>query len=95
VQVTGGATGQQVNVSCTLAVGPATTATQTRSVSVQFNAPPVRNQADSIPLMLTVPSSTSATTGTLSCARTVLGGPTTPTVNVSGTFNGVQTQSNN
>jgi hypothetical protein len=94
VQVTGGQAGGQVDVSCTLGVGPATTATQTRSVSIQLGTP-VRDQAASIPLAVTAPSSTSAITGSLSCTQTVLGSATTPTVKVSGTFNAVQTQSNN
>ncbi len=97
VQVTGGQAGQQVNISCKLAVGPATTATQTRSVSIQLGGTPVRDQAASIPLLVTAPSSTSAITASLSCTRTVLGGAPTPapTVNVSASFNALQTQSNN
>jgi len=96
VQVTNGQAGQQVNVSCTLAVGPATTATQTRTVSIQLGST-LRAQATSIPLVVTAPSSTNAVTASLSCTRTVLGGTPTPapTVNVSASFNALQTQSNN
>ena len=95
VQVTGGQLNQQVNVSCTLGVGPATSATQTRSVSIQLGSTTVRDQAASIPLAVTAPSSTSAITASLSCTRTVLGTGTAPTVNVSASFNALQTQSNN
>lgn len=97
VQVTGGQAGQQVNVSCTLAVGTATTATQTRSVSIQLSGSPVRGQAASIPLAVTAPSSANAVTANLACTRTVLGGTPTPapTVNVSASLNALQTQSNN
>lgn len=96
VQVSGGEPGQQVNVSCTLAVGPATTATQTRTVSVQLSGPgpTARDQAASIPLVVTAPSSTSAITASLSCTRAIDGPGTSPTVGVSATLNALQTQSN-
>jgi len=97
VQVTGGAPGQQVLVSCRLAVGPATTAAQTRSVTVAFNGPPDSDQAASIPLVVTAPSSTNSITASLSCTRTIQSATATPvpTVKVSASFNAIQTQSNN
>jgi hypothetical protein len=95
VQVSNGQAGQQVTVSCTLAVGPATTATQTRTVTIQFTGPTARDQAVSIPLAATAPSSTNSITANVSCTRAIQGGTTSPTVSVSGSFNAIQTQSNN
>jgi hypothetical protein len=94
VQVSNGQPGQQVTVSCTLAVGPSTAATQTRTVTVAFVGPTARDQATSIPLVVTAPSSPNTLTATVSCTRTVQGGTTTPTVNVSTSINALQTQSN-
>jgi hypothetical protein len=94
VKVTGGASGQHVTVSCTLAVGPATTATQTASVT--FGVPSgTPDQTASIPLQVVAPSSTSAITSTLSCTRTVAPATPAPTVTVAGALNALQTQSNN
>jgi hypothetical protein len=95
VQVSNGQPGQQVTVSCTLAVGPATSATQTRTVTVQFTGPTARDQATSIPLVATAPSSPNAITANVSCTRSIQGGTTTPTVNVAASLNALQTQSNN
>jgi hypothetical protein len=96
VQVSSAVPNQHVAVTCTLAAGPATTATQTRSVTVDFgpgSTPP--DQAASIPLVATPPSSTSAITASVSCTRSFQGGTTAPTVKVSTSINAIQTASNN
>jgi hypothetical protein len=95
VKVTGGAAGQHVTVSCRLAVGPATTATQTSSVSFDRSGTTPPDQTDSIPLQVVAPSSTSSITASLSCTRTVAPATPAPTVSVTGSFNALQTQSNN
>lgn len=93
VKVTGGAAGQHVTVSCTLAAGPATTATQTASVT--FDVPTgTPDQTASIPLQVTAPSSTTAITGSVSCTRTVAPATPAPTVTVAGALNAIQTASN-
>lgn len=100
VQVTGpsgASAGQQIDVTCTLAVGTATTATQTRTVSIVVSSSSVLDQSDSIPLVVTAPSSANAITASLSCTRAFVGGALpspAPTVKVSASFNALQTQSN-
>jgi hypothetical protein len=93
VKLTGAAAGQHVTVSCTLAAGPATTATQTASVTfdVPTGAP---DETASIPLEVTAASTTSAITGSVSCTRTVAPATPAPTVTVAGSLNVIQTQSN-
>jgi hypothetical protein len=97
VKVTGGAQGQHVTVGCTLAVGPATTATQTGSVTVDRSGATPPDHTASIPLQVVAPSSTSSITATVTCTRSVEGTPATPvpTVTITGAFNALQTQSNN
>lgn len=97
VKVTGGASGQHVTVSCRLAVGPATTATQTASVTFDRSGATPPDQTASIPLQVVAPSSTSSITASLTCTRSVAGTPATPVpaVTVSASFNALQTQSNN
>jgi hypothetical protein len=94
VKVTGATAGQHVTVTCALAVGPATTATQTASVTfdIPTGAP---DQTASIPLQVAAASSTTAITGSVSCTRTVANPATpAPTVTVAGALNVIQTQSN-
>ena len=90
VHITNATAGQQVEVDCTLAVGPATTAIQTRIVEIGANADA---QTSSIPLVVTAPSSTNSITASVGCTREFTGG-TSPTVTVSSTVNAVQTAAN-
>jgi hypothetical protein len=84
---------QHVQVTCTLSTGPATTASQTRSVTVDVDSS--LGEADaSIPLVSTTPSSSTATTAGVACQSTFAGGATAPTVKVSDTLNVLQTASN-
>lgn len=90
---TGSNATQHVEVDCTMALGPATTATVTRSATVNVNA----NNGPafiSVPLTATAPSSTSATTGTVACSSTYTNGTAAPTVKVQSTLNVLQTASN-
>jgi len=92
VHVTNSGIAQQVEVACTLAAGPATTAVQTRSWALQS---PVGTTAEtsSIPLVVTAPSSANSITTGVACTVTYTGG-TAPTVTVSTNINAVQTASN-
>lgn len=96
VQVSSTVPNQHVEITCKLAAGPATTATQTRSVTVNFgggSTPP--DEAASIPLVASAPSSTSAITASVTCTRAFTGGGTAPTVKVSTSINAIQTAANN
>jgi hypothetical protein len=87
------ATTQHVEVDCTLALGPATTATVTRSATVNVNS----NNGPafiSVPMSATAPSSTSSGTATVSCSSTYTDGSSAPTVKVQSTLNALQTASN-
>jgi hypothetical protein len=92
VHLTGVSPSQQVNVTCTLAVGPATTALQTRSWTVETGANGFA-ETSSIPLVVTVPSSTNSITASVACTRSFTGA-TSPTVTVSSNINAVQTAAN-
>jgi hypothetical protein len=84
---------QHVQVTCTLAAGPETTANQTRSATVDVNMG--KGEEDvSIPLVATAPSSTAATTAAVACQSSYTGGATVPTVKVSSALNVLQTASN-
>jgi hypothetical protein len=89
-----GAVGAEpVTVSCTLAAGTSTTATQTREVTlnaVQGGAV----QYASIPLTVTEPTSANSTTADVTCTETSTVG-TTPTVAATATVYAVQTAANN
>jgi len=79
---------QTVNVSCTLSAGTATTATQTRSVSISLRTGQI-SASDSIPLTVVQPASTSSTTATLSCTDIDTGGITDATLDGQGTIYGL------
>ncbi|MDQ6775552.1 MAG: hypothetical protein M3071_04870 [Actinomycetota bacterium] len=96
VHITGASAGQGVEVDCTLAVGPATTAVQTRSWTTEIG-PGALAQTNSIPLVVTAPSSTNSITATVACTRTITGtstGTSTPAVTVTTNINAIQTASN-
>lgn len=90
VQITASPPTQAVEVDCTLAVGPTATATQTRSYAVELGTD---DQASSIPLVVTAPSSPNAITATVSCSKK-FSGATEPKVTVSTAINAIQTASN-
>lgn len=92
VHITNATAGQQVEVDCTLAVGPATTAVQTRSWTVEIG-PGGLAQTNSIPLEVTAPSSTNSINAAVGCTREFTGGAS-PTVTVSTNVNAIQTASN-
>jgi hypothetical protein len=84
--------GKQAQVDCTLAVGPATTAVQTRSWTVEIG-PNALAQTNSIPLVVTAPSSASSITASVACTQEFTGTPS-PTVTVTTSINAIQTASN-
>jgi hypothetical protein len=92
VSITKATAGQQVEVDCTLAAGPATTAVQTRSWTVEIGAG-VYSQTNSIPLVATAPASANSITASVACTREFTGG-TSPTITVSSDVNAIQTASN-
>ncbi len=90
-----GATGQHVQVDCTLSVpGGAASDSIAKSLAVDV-ASSAQSPAGSIPLALPVASATSAQTATVSCTETAAN-PTTPapTVAVDTTINAIQTAAN-
>jgi hypothetical protein len=92
VQISNASDDQQVQVTCTLAVGPTTGAQQTRSWSVETG----RNGYDeenAIPLVVTAPSNANAVTANVTCSRTYTGG-SSPTVTVSSNINALETAGN-
>jgi hypothetical protein len=90
-----GATGQRVEVDCTLSVPAGTgSSTATNTLAVELGASP-NSQAGTIPLVLPVASSTSAQTATVSCTDSVPPSTPAPTVAVDSTLNALQTASNN
>jgi hypothetical protein len=92
VHITGASAGQQVEVDCTLAVGPATTAVQTRSWTVEVG-PNALAQTNSIPLIATAPASANTITANVACTRAFTGG-SSPVVTVTSNINAVQTAGN-
>jgi hypothetical protein len=92
VHITGASAGQQVQVDCTLAVGPASTAVQTRSWTVEIG-PGGLPQTNSIPLVVTAPASANSITADVACARSSTGA-SSPIVSVASNINAVQTASN-
>jgi hypothetical protein len=84
--VTSGATGQRVNVSCTLTVG---SNTQTRSATVTTTGTATDTTLESIPLQVAGPAGTSS----VSCQATPVSG-TLPVTSVTSAINGIQTASN-
>jgi hypothetical protein len=94
VHITGASPGQQVEIDCTLAVGPATTAVETRSWTTEIG-PGGLPETNSIPLIATAPSSTNSITAAVACTRTITGtGTSTPAVTVATNIDAVQTASN-
>jgi hypothetical protein len=95
--VISGTTGvtQRVEVDCTLSVPPDTgTSSTTNSLAVELGSS-ANSQAGTIPLVLPVPSSTSAQTATVSCTDSATPNTTAPAVVVDSTLNALQTASNN
>jgi hypothetical protein len=92
VQLASVTAGQQVTVTCTLAVGPATTAVQSRSWTVEIG-PNGLAQTNSIPLEVTAPASASSIAAGVACTQSSTGA-TAPTVTVATNINAVQTASN-
>jgi hypothetical protein len=92
VKITNATAGQQVEVDCTLAVGPATTAVQTRSWTVEIG-PNALAQTNTIPLAVTAPSNANSITAGVSCTREFTGGAS-PTVTVTSNINALQTAAN-
>jgi len=93
--VISGATGQQVEVDCTLSVPPASgTSSTTKSLAVVLGSS-ANPQAGTIPLVLPVASSTNAQTATVSCTDSSSPGTPAPSVAVDSTLNAIQTASNN
>jgi len=92
VHLTNASPDQQVEVDCTLAAGPATTAVQTRSWTIETGASG-DNQTSAIPLEVTAPSNTNSITANVTCTREFTGG-TSPTVTVATNINAIQTAGN-
>jgi hypothetical protein len=91
VHITDPTAGQQATVTCTLAVGPATTAVQTRSWTVEIG-PNGLAQTNSIPLEVTAPSNATSITASVACTQTSTG--TAPKITVESNINALQTASN-
>ena len=92
VDLTNVTAGQQVEVDCSLAVGPATTAVESRSWTVEIGANG-DDQTNSLPLEVTAPSSATSINAVVNCTREFTAG-TSPTVTVSSNINALQTASN-
>jgi hypothetical protein len=91
--VISGASGQRVEVDCTLSVPPGTGATTTtKSLAVEVGSG-ANSHAGTIPLVLPVASSTSTETATVSCTDSATPAPA-PAVTVDSTLNAVQTAAN-
>jgi hypothetical protein len=92
--VISGATGQRVEVDCTLSVPPGTgNSTTTKSLAVEIGSSS-HSQAGTIPLVLPVASSTGAQAATVSCTDSSAPAAPAPTVVVDSTINAIQTASN-
>lgn len=86
-------TPQQVVVTCTLSVGQSTSATQTRTVSLDLSASN-EQQSATLPLQVPVGPSSTAQTAQIACVRSVTGDSSTPTVTAAGTVEAIQTATN-
>jgi hypothetical protein len=91
VKISGASPSEQVTVTCTLAVGPATTAVQTRSWTVETGVNG-DDQTNSIPLEVTAPANASSITAGVACTQSSTG--TAPTITVASNINALQTASN-
>lgn len=92
IQVTNASDDQHIQVTCTLAVGPATTAQESRTWSIE-TGDHGDNQETSIPIVVTAPSSTNSITANVTCNRTYDRG-SSPTITVSSNINALETASN-
>jgi hypothetical protein len=89
------ASGQRVEVDCTLSVPPGTgTSSTTNSLVVELDSNG-GSQAGTIPLVLPVGSSSTAQTATVSCTDSATPSTMAPSVAVDSTLNAIQTASNN
>jgi hypothetical protein len=102
VVITGGTSGQNVGVQCTLAVPaqsmapppPANPTATTKTLAVDVD-PNGQTQAGTIPLILPVASSSSIQPASVSCIQTATGpAAPAPTVSVDTTISAIQTASN-
>jgi hypothetical protein len=96
IKVTPEATGtasEAVTVSCTLAAGTSTAATQTRSVNLTAVQGSGNVRYESIPLEVAEPSSANSSTADVTCTATSSTGA--PTIAAQATVFAVQTASNN
>jgi hypothetical protein len=99
--ISGGGSGQHVEVDCTLSV-PSSSSTGgtpssnaiTKSLAVDLGSSP-QSDAGTIALVLPVASATSAQTATVGCTYTASPSASAPTVTVDSTLNAIQTASNN
>jgi hypothetical protein len=98
--MSGGASGQHVDVDCTLSVPSSTSTggtpssnTITKTLAVDLGSNPQSN-AGTIPLVLPVASAASAQTATVGCTFTASPSASAPTVAVDSTMNAIQTASN-
>ena len=87
------ASGQQVEVDCTLAVSPSNGATKTSSAIVEIGGQH-HPQADTIPLAVPAVAAASGATATVSCTHSYSPGTPAPTVAVDTTLNAIQTATN-
>jgi hypothetical protein len=93
--VISGASGQRVEVDCTLSVPPGTgTSSTTKSLAVEFGSSGGQ-QAGTIPLVLPVASSASAQSATVGCTDSATPSAPAATVTVDTTLAALQTASNN
>lgn len=96
IAVTAGAsdaTADHVVVTCTLAAGTSTTATQTRSTSVDLPVGATGTYYAQVPLTVTAPTAANSETADVTCTRTVTTGDS-PTVTGQATIYALQTASN-
>jgi hypothetical protein len=92
--VISGATGQRVQVDCTLSVAPGTGAsTITKSLAVELGSSG-GPQAGTIPLVLPVASSSTAQAATVRCTDSATPSTPAPSVAVDTTLNAIQTAAN-
>ena len=92
--VINGASGQRVEVDCTLSSGTGTgSSSTTKSLAVELGSG-TDSQAGTIPLVLPVASSTGPQAATVSCTHSATPSAPAPTVTVDSTLNAIQTAAN-
>lgn len=89
-----GASGQQVQVDCTLSVSPSSGATETKSAIVEIGSA-ARSQAQTIPLVVPVTAAAGGATASVSCSDSYTTATPAPAVAVDTTLNAIQTAANN